>query len=39
MLAGNTLPHGIGAARRPSYIVSAASHKTVTSPACAGRLL
>lgn len=39
MLAGNALPHGSGAARRPSYIVPAASHKTVTSPACAGRLL
>ena len=32
-------PHGIGMARRPGCIVPAASHRTVTSPACAGRLL
>jgi hypothetical protein len=32
-------PHGFDVARRPGYIVPAASHRTVASPACAGRLL
>jgi hypothetical protein len=33
------LPRGLGTARGPGYIVPAASDRTVTSPACAGRLL